>query len=948
MIDNIITCASMILVQSKRNQENLFKEQEIEAAVQKAMIAFSIKEEEMVLYKTRAVNALQTRFNVTVSTSAGIYGTETTNWLTPERIKTDLNKNGYWMRYKRYLESERSPEEWKSVDNATNDILGHLADPKSGIPQQKKGLVIGDVQSGKTSNYAGLICKATDCGYRIIIVIAGTMNGLRAQTQERIEHDYVGFSTLNDDNSERPYGVSIYNTEDDSELADIKPFTSCSHDFSRQIAEGHLPNFNIRNNVALLVIKKQSRILGHVINFFNKLQQVYKDSLPVLIIDDEADSASINTKPDDEEPTIINRRIRELLSQFKLNSYVGYTATPYANIFINPNISGEAEAEQDNMANQDLFPKDFIYCLGRPSKYIGAAKLFESDEDSADYNASANAVQIIKEEPEFMDFLQQIDASNQHELPMPDSLKNAIRTFIISKAIRTLRGDDNKHCTMLIHATMKQAGHAAIQTKVKEYLREITAAIKAYIKLRRPEKRDALLADLRDTWQQQFGYANIAETWEDVCQTLSSPDYMKNFQVIMDNANVDKRLRLVYSKDESITPIVIGGNTLARGLTLEGLCTSYFLRRSNQYDSLMQMGRWFGYRSNYEDICRIFTTQNISDNFAVISRATDELKDSIRIMNREGKTPLEFGLRVRNSVGGLLITARNKMRSAETRTEWLDYSGNFLESYIVPADRKLIDANNAALHKFIKNLDAKYKRREHNMETEVQCGIIWENISCQDIENYIRDTKEMIVSPYIDQDQLISFVQQQRQFDVCLVTIHGEKQVRLHDGTEIAVPVRLPRTGEGCYPFRKNHPFSKNHEMGYQTKETMSLLKEQYRQQLRENGRRTNDNISDSDIPGKYYRGIPGRKNLMLISFLYVPTLEDTKAINKERDTTEAQQNGIANPPIPPEKFSVMTSIYGFSFSHSASANGARTTWTVNRVQQILEQNAESTEDDQY
>lgn len=954
-MDNIISTAyKVLLAKADKTKEQLFTEQEIEDAVDKVLMLFGVVGIEAERQKIKVVKAIQTRVNVAVSSSAAIYGTDSTNWLTNERIEQDLKKKGFWNRYKRYLEEERSPEELKAVDSDTNNILGRLADPQSSIAQQKKGLVIGDVQSGKTSNYAGLICKAADCGYKIIIVITGVLDTLRAQTQERLERDFVGASTNPNTDPNIPYGVAIYNASEDNELANIQPLTDYAYDFSIRNVERNIPNFEIGNNVALLVIKKVKGPLKNVFDYFNKrLSDKQKSTLPVLVIDDEADNASPNTKGD-EKPSTINKYIRNLLSLFEHNSYVGYTATPYANIFINPYVSGDPEAMQDNMANQDLFPKDFIYCLGRPSKYVGAARLFEDEGDSAEYDASANTVQIIQEESEFVGVLKKMGSKkyqgeNLQLLDIPDSLKEAIRTFIISRAIRTLRGDDQKHCSMLIHATLGKKGHSEIKKRVAEYLKQVIEAIQAYIMLKEPQTRDSILSSLYETWLQQFEENDIDETWEGVCGTLGSAEYMKRFKIYKENSSVDKKLRLDYSKEKGLTPIVIGGNSLARGLTLEGLCTSYFLRESKQYDTLMQMGRWFGYRPNYEDICRVFITERLKGYFAAISRATDELKDSIRLMNRAGKTPLEFGLRVRNSVGGLLITGRNKMRSAQTRVEWLDYSGHLLESYVIPASKEQTNANNSALHQFIQTLDEKYSRRVQNKETESQCGIIWEDVNSQDVEAYIRSTHEMVVSPYINSELLLSFIRNQKNFDVCLIEVQSGKKVCLHDGSEVSVPCRLPYTGADSYRFKKNHPFSKNHEMGYQSKATIETLKEQYRQQLREEGKSTDKDISENSIPGKYYRSIPGRKNLMLISFVYVPTPEEAAALNDERKQEKDKGNKARTIPI--DKFTIPTSIFGFSFSHSAYAQSDKTLWTVNCVKLKLEQqtaNDDDEEEDEY
>lgn len=875
---------------------------------------------------------LQTRFTTVISESHYLTSHDCTNWLTDER-KQEIIANGFWNAYKLSVAESRGERMISKIDEDTDKILGFMADPMAFMPQQKKGLVIGDVQSGKTSNYTGLICKAADAGYKIIIVIAGTISTLRAQTQERLEKDFIGKSS-NDNIAEQyrniPYGVSKFRESNMNYSVNI--LTNWNYDFRKSDAERSAPNFQ-NGNIAMLVIQKNAKTLKNVIKFFKtRLSDAEKEKLPLLVLDDEADHASPNTKGD-ESPSAINKSIRNLLSLFKINSYVGYTATPYANIFINPYVAPTG-SDDGTMLGQELFPRDFIYCIGHSSEYIGATRLFDqSFEESAEYDEVQFNVQTISEETHFTEALKE-----GSYVDLPASLETAINTFVLSKAIRNIREDSDFHCSMLIHVTMKRDGHTRIKQMVDDYCHRLLQAVSQYVALNNPENYNGYIRALKTTWEEQFEDTDISETWGEVCTQMAKPGFAECFKTYKENSTTptQKKLRFEYSKEKGLTAIVIGGNSLARGLTLEGLCTSYFLRNSRQYDTLMQMGRWFGYRHNYADICRIFITQRMQDNFAAIAQATDELKAAVNEMQEEGKTPMEFGLRVRNGISGLMITSPNKMKSADQREEWIDFSDSLCETYKIPATVDKISLNNQALLEFLNNIDAKYMRHQPTSE-ERQYGIIWERVPAAEAVGFLNKTKGMTFSsdPFAVSTLIKHLENRHEKIDVALIVSEQEcrngivKTAKIC-GKEYRIPWRVPSSKDGDYYFIKNHPFSKIHEMGYLKASQIDELKELYIKDHPENGQRAKQ-IPVSSIPGRYFRRVEGRRPLLMLALMAVPEPDVANEICEARKSAKKRNERYTKMPTS-EQLSRIVAVWGISFPKGDS-EAQRVTYTVNAVQ---------------
>ena len=575
--------------------------------------------------------------------------------------KNDLETK-YWDRYRRYLLQDKkfAPNVVKTMDEVSDDLTDLLGDPTISANFQRRGLIIGDVQSGKTANYIGLICKAADAGYKVIVLLTGTIEKLRQQTQKRLDEGFVGMDSNGMLNQKEDVYVGV--GRHDSTLHPAV-FTSKSDDFNVKLANNLRITLNTLNEPVLFVIKKNVTVLKRLnqwLKTFNINEGATQINTSLLMIDDEADNASINVHTEDEEPTAINNQIRIMLSLFKKASYVGFTATPFANIFINPDTNEEMERE-------DLFPKDYIYSLDSPTNYIGARNIF------GEFGEHSNMIETIKDGEIYFPLIHKKDDIIKD---LPQSLKNAIRQFFIANAIRDLRGDVLSHRSMIVNVSRFVNIQNQINNLVENYVNNLKNSIRLYSKLSFEEAmNDDNLNKLYNTYKQS--YSNLEFSWSDIQKILN--DSTNAIMVNVVNGKNFNKLDYESNEKNGLRVIVVGGMSLSRGLTLEGLIISYFYRNSKMYDTLMQMGRWFGYRPNYHDLCKIWMDENNKEWYKHISEATDELRRDIKIMRELDKTPLEFGLRVRNDINSLLVTARNKMRTAQAIERVISMSETYLE-----------------------------------------------------------------------------------------------------------------------------------------------------------------------------------------------------------------------------------------------------------------------------
>lgn len=646
--------------------------------------------------------------------------------------KKEINWS-FWDRYKFYLtEKEKyQPGVIFQLDRLTDEILDNLYDPAIFDTNfAKKGLVVGQVQSGKTSNFTGLICKAVDAGFNIIIVFAGMLDDLRTQTQNRLESCFLGFTTkdierIQDD--EKP-GIGV-GLPKNNLIAHA--FTTVVSDFKETTINSIGTNFQT-NDPILFVVKKNGKILANLHKWFSKKNL---DTKSVLFIDDEADNASPNASGDRKKATSINQKIRDLLSLFRRNAYVGYTATPYANIFI------------DRTNENDLFPRHFIANLPTPQAYLSPEKVFGLDNED---EQPLPIVNIINDYKNFVPDKHKIgDTSSLTYQNIPDSLKYAIRCFILSCAVRCHRGQMNKHNSMLIHISRYQRW----QNEIKIIIDKLFKFYKNDILADDPQIYSQLKRDFEEnyicgTGVNQVEYRSYLQTtnevinsqysiikdgvepicWDDIKEHLYH--VVTKIEVRALNGSSEDSLAYEDHKDDGYYVIAIGGDKLSRGLTLEGLTISYFLRASKMYDTLMQMGRWFGYRPRYVDVCRLFISEEINRWYKYITIANNELREDFDYLWETNGSPQQFALKVRTSPG-LLITSRLKMFSTEdTQVSW---ASTLVETYSLIRSKESIENNYKLTSNFLKKLGTRYTKGGKDDSR----GYLWVDIGHETICNYI-------------------------------------------------------------------------------------------------------------------------------------------------------------------------------------------------------------------
>ena len=365
-------------------------------------------------------------------------------------------------------------------------------------------MVVGHVQSGKTANYTGLICKAADAGYRLIIVIAGIHNNLRNQTQARIDEGFIGRDTGKSQETKKGGAKHIIGVGHFDPNNTPVSLTNTLRDFNKATASTNTGEIDSYKVPVVLVIKKQSNTLRNLLQWLKDNSARGDREMidqPMLLIDDEADNASINTKYNKEEVTTTNRLIRELLNTFHRSCSVGYTATPFANIFIDPD-------QDDEMLAEDLFPKDFIIGLDAPSNYSGGKKVFveglPDDEDPTwlRYVEDNEDILPVKHPQDFV-----MEA-------LPDTLVKAVRAFVLTAAIRSLRNQEHKHCSMLVNASFRNPIQLQLRNRLHEVLQRIQNAVRVNGSTGSKGLADPEIATLKEVWESEFKKAY--SSWDEI------------------------------------------------------------------------------------------------------------------------------------------------------------------------------------------------------------------------------------------------------------------------------------------------------------------------------------------------------------------------------------------------------------------------------------------------
>lgn len=619
---------------------------------------------------------IEEKYGISMGLGAVVDAEDFRPWLHDARINGEI-RDFYWGRYRRLLNLKGLPKSViDATDEVTDRVLDRLGDPRNMTPWSRRGMVVGHVQSGKTANYTGLICKAADAGYRLIVVIAGIHNNLRNQTQARIDEGFIGRDTGRLAHANKAQRQKIIGVGQFDQREFPVSLTNTLRDFNKATATTNTSQIGQYNVPVVLVIKKNSSTLKNLLEWLKEHsvhQGTQMVSQPMLLIDDEADNASINTAYSRDDVTRINGQIRELLSLFHRSCYVGYTATPFANIFIDPDTDDEA-------LRQDLFPRHFIIGLDAPSNYFGAQKVFVDARD--------RHVRLIDDNEDILPMKHKID----HPVDvLPDSLTKAVRAFIVARAIRNARGQQASHASMLINASRFTDVQGRLRARVADVVSQIRDAVavdggKDLGALRNPE-----IATLHEVWKTE--YADVEDAaWSDIQPRLH--EVLVAAKVVEVNASKRSQpLNYDWGGEHGVTVIAVGGFSLSRGLTLEGLTVSYFLRNSMMYDTLMQMGRWFGYRPGYEDLCRVWIPANGVGWYAHIHEAMDDLQTQLKRMELANATPEQFGLAVRSHPESLIVTARNKMGAGREFPMKVSLEEKLIETTRIVADGAQLDRN---------------------------------------------------------------------------------------------------------------------------------------------------------------------------------------------------------------------------------------------------------------
>jgi hypothetical protein len=636
-------------------------------------------------------------------------------WL--DKYRPDIDWQ-FWSRYRKYMTTvaKMPPDAVDRLDEITDMVLGRLERPSRGGSWDRRGLVAGQVQSGKTGNYIGLMCKAIDAGYRLVIVLAGIHNSLRAQTQARVDEGVLGFSTEQSLSSDAA-GLRIVGVGNQGFLH-VSSFTSRKQngDFNVRVAEqvgvavgGPTP--------VVLVVKKNKSVLTNILRWATSLNAVEDpdtgrkvvQGVPLLVIDDEADQASVDTngprfgadgadKSDEYDPPVINGLVREILNRFQQSAYVGYTATPFANIFIDPEVEHER-------AGQSLFPRSFIISLPAPSSYVGPARVFGLKEDVARSVEPLDPLPIVRKIEDYDAWMPDKHKRTHVPGPMPESLRRAVLSFILACAVRRWRGQVAKHNSMLIHVTR----FTDVQRHVHDQVVDELDAIQSHLRNGNPDT-DAVWLAARTLFENDHvptgtQFSTVDDVVDQVGQMPAWGELAgvlrpaaEAIVVHLVNGTVKDSLAYIDNPD-GLNVIAVGGAKLSRGLTLEGLSVSYYLAGSRMYDTLMQMGRWFGYRPGYLDVCRLYTTPELARRYRLITEASEELYREFDYMVALGSSPREFGLRVQQHPDGLMVTAPSRMRTA--RLISMSFAGNLSETVLFHTKREARDNNWHALETLI-------------------------------------------------------------------------------------------------------------------------------------------------------------------------------------------------------------------------------------------------------
>ena len=683
----------------------------------------------------------------------------------------------YWQRLRDYLigSGELPATVVSRLDTVTDSILDCCGDPLQPGTWSSRGMVMGHVQSGKTTNYGALICKAADAGYKVIILLAGITNSLRSQTQQRMDEYFIGRKSVFNAAAQAPLDILSYARP--PRYPDFG--TSRDQDFSRNNAVTGAALSSLKEP-KIFVIKKNKSVIENLNTWLHDQAIGGRIDEPLLMIDDEADNASVNTHKDPGQSTAINLAIKETLAKFNRSTFIGYTATPFANIFIDPD-------SVDEFKREDLFPRNFIRSLEPPTNYCGAHRYFTEEGDLSKVS--------VRPLDDYKDFLPLNHKKTHPVEELPPSLQKAVRVFVLARTIRVLRGDGRKHCTMMVNASRFNDVQDKLEGSIYAYLSKLRKAIDVW-SLSDDALSDPMIRSLEESFLEEYPDVKADDrvlSFRDILAELAPAASTIQVRTVnmLKKANA---LNYDANKKEGLHVIAIGGLALSRGLTLDGLVVTYLLRNVGASDTLMQMARWFGYRPNYEDICRIYLPESGKRHYEEVHLSIEELRGEIGRMELVGGTPLDFGLKVRQSETGIRITAANKMRTATQMVLAAGYAGRFIQGHAL-INRDEVNVHNRAIA-------SEFLNKLGGIDPAQQAPYFWSDVEGRAVVKLLEDLefprqvqplwkidgKRSLLGDYIS-DRLDAEL---KKWDVCLATTKGRAAGSRQD-TEF-----LP--GQALYP----------------------------------------------------------------------------------------------------------------------------------------------------
>lgn len=889
------------------SQGKELRAEDIEAYINQAVMLSKLDCDDSA--KTRLFIDMEYEYKIVHNKGQAIFNNydEKREWYSNMEIKD----NFFWSRYKDYLinHSSISRISINLLDDVTlPDIMNCLGNPNDTLdkPRLRRGLIIGDVQSGKTATYTGLICKAADAGYKVVILLTGITENLRRQTQERIDEGIIGITLKKEGKIEKypRVGVGL-----DNKQIKATSVTSTLNDF---VGNCNKITMSLANNsLVLFVIKKNVSVLQRLYNWLREQNidpvKGYVD-VPMLLIDDEADNASVNTRKDETDPTRTNKLIRQICNLFMNSTYVGFTATPFANVFIDPD-------SVDAMQHADLFPEHFIYTLEAPSNYVGADKIFYPEGDF--YHNLRYITDIIEPDYASEEYKDRVQ-NNSEDLNsgtfyykhkkewdgiLPESLRESILCFCLANVIRDLRGQRKEPRSMLINMSRFIHVQKVITVHVEEWFEEVFNDIR--INFNEDASKNyhlPLYGELHSLWEKHFSQVNDI-TFARISQKSALLAALEKIEVKMVNGS-KQSATLNYKENPSLRVIAVGGLALSRGLTLEGLMVSYFYRNTATFDVLMQMGRWFGYRRGYEDLFQIWTSHTSALWYAEVAKASTELKNDIREMFDQQLTPKDFGIKVRDNCDDLQITASNKMRAAISKDMLYSFYGNIYDTPYITTKINHNKTNTQQVQELASRLLSEgytlrytdYRKANKDVnDTSDGSSRYFADVPKNIVVEFLRCIKYSMANPRFDAKNIVSFLEDEETKGVDLwdvvfesgkssthYDVEGLRQVRCMERsicstTRNIIQISTRRrvmTGsmEGRFAL---------------SKEDIEMAENNQRKQWEANG----ENSHGREIPVRaYFRFLPTRKPMLVIMFI-----KPKDADGEEEDMLQKYRDALGN-----------------------------------------------------